>query len=782
MCFDVSVADGEDPGDVEPPVADFTDSIWSTDEVPVRDGPLHIVWPARRDETEEPVSRAPFLTVLDEPVEPAHVPKEWNPRSRWLIGGGVLVALTLAVGVPVGMMVHSGGGDETAAPNTTTAETTSPPTTTGLVTTTTTTTGTFDGRAAAETAVGVASVTPIELVLPPAVEAIGAPTEIVVLTVDGYVHTVSVPSGRVRSVAVADLVDKMSFGGGSVVVAPEATAIAQADGSALVIVPRTGPPVSVGVDEFRGGDVVPLIAAHAASSGFGLTTPDGTWIVIDAGGSYDVDASGTSRRIDSGIVQAAARDHRLVRECDDALRCSTVLVRSSDGERRVIDPDLLPDDFNSMTYGMSLSPDGSAVSLVRSGPTEQQRVIIDLDAGEVAAAPTSTWSAGSTWAADSSGVFEALTDGPGLRFIARTGETVAFGEGLGQVVALGVRWPDAELVPSVTVVSQTVSPARPLGPTGITLVGAMTSGGMTYIDIDAGGGQSWATTEQLGRDLTLIKSSDAMLAFGDADEPAFAFRKGVQEPLDQVFASDGPKLPGPIDGTIWVPAPELKATSRGVVYRLVTSDGLPVDSAGATIDLPDAELLGSDGRGGLVVGRAGDVFAVGVDGADRLTSGELVAIGADIAYVRECADIDTCEVSRVERRTGDRSTPDGGFDPEYLRVASSPVGAALGTSVSPDGDVLLVELPVASTDLSGDTPAVDGWFLADTARGRLTFIDGFNGDQPVVWSADSNFAAVLADSTLLVFDRATGELVPLSAPRLRAMGSATSPSLAASTD
>ena len=260
----------------------------------------------------------------------------------------------------------------------------------------------------------------------------------------------------------------------------------QPDGSRLVIVPRTGPPVTVGVDELGsergglqvagwwravdgaerfvvviyppdgssptyvsvgvGGDVVPLVVPRAVSAGLGLSTPDGTWIVNDAGGAYEVDPSGTSRRIDNGVVQAAARDHRVVRECDDSLRCSTVLVRISDGQRRVVDPVLLPADFDAMSYGMSLSPDGSAVSIVRSGPT-QERVIIDLDAGEVAGAPTGYWPQGSTWAADSSGIFDVATDGPGLQFIARTGETVAFGEELGQVIALGVRWPDAEVDP-----------------------------------------------------------------------------------------------------------------------------------------------------------------------------------------------------------------------------------------------------------------------------------------------------------------------------------------------
>jgi hypothetical protein len=809
MWFDVPVPHGDEPGDVQRPATENAESIWSTDAIPVRDEPLDIVWAKRPAEIDEPISLTQPRTAFDEPIPSlSEGPRpEHSVRSKFLIGAGVL----LAVAVVVGVMVRS-GDDETAAPNTT-ADGSTPSTTSEAPTTTD---DPSDGRTAAETATGVASTTPIEIELPPAVAAIQAPTEVVMLTDDGLVHTLSLPSGRVRSVA---LTDSSSFGGGGpLVVAPEGSVIAQPDGTGLLIVPRTGPPVSVAADELGAGiggfqpfswwragdgterfvvsiyppdggnatfatvgldgDVVPLLAPQAVASGFGLTTPDGTWIVNDAGGAYEVDATGTSRRIDSGVVQAAARDHRLVRECDESLQCSTVLVRSSDGERRVIDPALLPEEFNLRVYGMTMAPDGSAVSVVRSGANQEERVIIDLGVGEVATAPTGFWQQGSTWAADSSGIFDARIDGPGLQFVARTGEIVTFGEDLGQVVSVGVRWPDAELDPTVTVVSETVSPARPLPPTGITLVGALTSSGVTYIDIDAGVAQSWGTTQRLPSSPTLIKSGDAVLALGASEDQAFAFRQGVQEPLDAVFAVDGKKLAGPVDGTIWVPA----SGGDGVAYRLVTTDGLPVESVGATIDLPDAELLGGDGRGGLVVRRAGDVFAVGVDGADRLTTGDLVAIGADVAYVRKCVDIDTCDVTRVDRRSGARSTLDVGFGADIHSTNPGPPGAWLGSSVSPDGNVMLVKLPVAATDSPSDAGTVEAWAFADTANGRLTVIDGFDAGQPVVWSADSNFAAVLADSNLFVFDRAAGELVPLSTPRLRAIGSAASSSPAAPAD
>jgi hypothetical protein len=156
-------------------------------------------------------------------------------------------------------------------------------------------------------------------------------------------------------------------------------------------------------------------------------------------------------------------------------------------------------------------------------------------------------------------------------------------------------------------------------------------------------------------------------------------------------------------------------------------------------------------------------------------SGELIAVGADTVYVRECATIDVCEIARVDRRTGDRSTVDAGFGPDAPLADPWPPGVGLGTSVSPDGDVAFVQLPVGSTDPAGGTAVVETWAFVDIAGRKLTFIDDFDAGQPVVWSADSSFATVLADSNLYVFDREAGDLVPLSTQRFRAIGSAASP-------
>jgi len=111
--------------------------------------------------------------------------------------------------------------------------------------------------------------------------------------------------------------------------------------------------------------------------------------------------------------------------------------------------------------------------------------------------------------------------------------------------------------------------------------------------------------------------------------------------------------------------------------------------------------------------------------------------------------------------------------PEYLALTRG----ALGFMKIERIDVYHVAMPLVYPFRTafGDTAVVETWAFADTARRKLTFIDDFDADQPVVWSADSRFAAVLADSNLYVFDREAGDLVPLSTQRFRAIGSAASP-------
>ncbi len=333
-------------------------------------------------------------------------------------------------------------------------------------------------------------------------------------------------------------------------------------------------------------------------------------------------------------------------------------------------------------------------------------------------------------------------------------------------MAIGVRHPTAELDPVAAVVVGTITPSRALGPTGLTLVGAGRGGGMSSIDIDAGTMRSWETARRLGQGAaTLVSSGDAVVALPRSDDPAFITGPGIDTELGDAFSVQGFKLPGPTDGTIWVPE---ETTDGGLAYRLASIDGTAAASGDpARIDLAGSELIGGDGRGGLVVARGGDVFVVGVGDAERLTAGELIAIGAETAYARECDNAMSCSVVRIDRATGERTAPDPGFSPDALVPSEPDRGAALGSSVSPDGAVLLVQLRVVTTDANNVESLVDQWFFADTTSGRITAIENFQAGQPVIWNDAGTFAAVLSGPDLQVFDRAAGEIVALDAPALR---------------
>ena len=190
----------------------------------------------------------------------------------------------------------------------------------------------------------------------------------------------------------------------------------------------------------------------------------------------------------------------------------------------------------------------------------------------------------------------------------------------------------------------------------------------------------------------------------------------------------------------------------------------------ASIDVVGAELLGADGVGGLVVRRGGDIFVVDGQGAAALTSGELIAIGGAAAYVRECAAVSTCSIIRIDRGDGTRvALPEPLGEPGYRSVVTDR-GAALSTSVSPDGDVFLTQLALISADGNGEAEVNEVWAFADTASGEVTFIEDLDVTQPVLWSADGQYAVVLADSTIRLFDRAAGRLLALDLPSVAAIG------------
>jgi len=646
----------------------------------------------------------------------------------------------------------------------------------------------------------------IDVELPPAVAAIQTPTEVVVLTQDRRMHTLSLPSGAVRSIDIGSGSDPAgTISGGGLVVGPDAAMVGSSSDEVL-IVPRSGPavPVEFEPDPDRGGlgpegwiraddgSTRFLVATYPAQGGnsdlfavdlagrvtdissrfaayrFGRSvTVDGELIVNDAGGAYRIGPDSPPSRIATGAVLATNDMFRLVRECDEVLQCSTEVVTADGGERRAIDPAILPDDF-AESFGLQLAPDGTAVSMLRSGNV-QERVLIDFDSGETASVQSEDWVPGSTWAADGSGVFD-VAEGE-LQFIElSSGTAVSFGAELGEVAAVGVRRPAAELPTTRIAATLPLTTSDDLGPTELNFLAAGTAGGVGLISIDQRSLTTWETLPLGNGTLVLTASGDAIVVLPDEGAPGFTTTPDDDTVLGPPFAGGGVMLPGPTSDTIWVPDTTGDELDADVRYRLWRLDGSPVDDPGGTVvDVPDSVLLGSDGLGALVIQRGGDVFVVGADGAERLTSGELLAIGPSAAFVRECdADV-ACRVERIERSTGERTQIDTlGTSVDRFRPVSDGQGAALGTTVSPDGDAFVTTVPV---DRDGDTP-IPRAAVFDVATQTTTVVDGQIEGQPVIWNRASTFAALLVGSELTVYDRAAGRLVTFDGARLQALGPA----------
>jgi hypothetical protein len=81
------------------------------------------------------------------------------------------------------------------------------------------------------------------------------------------------------------------------------------------------------------------------------------------------------------------------------------------------------------------------------------------------------------------------------------------------------------------------------------------------------------------------------------------------------------------------------------------------NETGRTFQLPPGVWpAGSDPVGGVVVGAPGGTYAVGPDGALRLTTGNLIALSPRVALVTDCGeDFSDCGVFVVDRASGQRT-------------------------------------------------------------------------------------------------------------------------------
>ena len=296
--------------------------------------------------------------------------------------------------------------------------------------------------------------------VPAGLDTLDQPTEVIVLS-SRVLHRIEFPSGRVRSVALAERWDPNAY------LAVSGDTIAVTTFRDVLLLgndrPVTRAGVGQGVDAIRArpavGDFVVTLRRSSQVgpdqqrllSAVGVLT-DLTGTVAEAipawdqsilpsgelagnrpGGAYALGIDGTARRFDDGSLVAVGANHYAVNRCDEQLQCAQFVVDARTGEATpaVLTP-LEP--YFYFDPSLAISPDGRFVVYPDWQQPELVWGLIDVESGDVADLVTTPESLfGYSWAADSSGVFTGWNDT--LLFNDVEGRTVGI-SGFGRIHAV----------------------------------------------------------------------------------------------------------------------------------------------------------------------------------------------------------------------------------------------------------------------------------------------------------------------------------------------------------
>jgi hypothetical protein len=238
----------------------------------------------------------------------------------------------------------------------------------------------------------------------------------------------------------------------------------------------------------------------------------------------------------------------------------------------------------------------------------------------------------------------------------------------------------------------------------------------------------------------------------------------------RVVALDGSETRLPFDGNASSVSQQLVVDGVGSVWA-VTNDDLATivfstEPVGEVVQLPLGSVERSgvvgDPAGGLLTTTSGDIFEIDPSGSRRLTTGEVVAIGAAVAIVHECDEALNCDYITIDRTTGERT-----FLPlrEMLADATTPE-----QRLAPDARTIVEHLGLWSNQrlIAGNTAAIVVTTVTEGSiyTSRVAVID-IAAQRVVGTIPDAYGASALSDdgswvfamsegTTLVAFEVATG--------------------------
>jgi hypothetical protein len=250
--------------------------------------------------------------------------------------------------------------------------------------------------------------------------------------------------------------------------------------------------------------------------------------------------------------------------------------------------------------------------------------------------------------------------------------------------------------------------------------------------LDSAGGISFVA----GSDRVIIRP------FGEANGYEVPDGHAGRE-LPAALEQQGPALPGPDRGQLWVPS-----GSDESVMTLVGFDGRP---AGTSITVPDSAPAISDAAGYLLFYASGGVYDLRPGRITRITTGALLATGPTRWLTHDCDVHYRCATTVTDRTSGARrvlSTPGGVFGNDGVIAPDGATAAMIGVE---DAGLTLHLLDLA-TGVDRPTGVV------------LDPVNSFGGGK-VVWSPDSRWLfAVDANGRVVVIDPAARRTADLGVP------------------
>lgn len=289
-----------------------------------------------------------------------------------------------------------------------------------------------------------------------------------------------------------------------------------------------------------------------------------------------------------------------------------------------------------------------------------------------------------------------------------------------------------------------------LGVTGSwQLFGYTQAGGVVRVDLAHGRitqtpvppiGSSGPVSFLVGPDWTLIRPLDHVQGYVVPDgQPA----RRTTGALDE----SGPALPGPDPAHVWIAPPQ---DGPPPLMVLVGIDGR---QTGTSIGIPNtmAAFPVSDGAGYLLLSGPGGAYEARPDSLHRVTTGELLAIGATRWLTLECDERFQCATVVTDRSSGARRTLTG----------SGTAGNHLPGAIAPDGAFAAL----FENDRAGSS--VHLMDLSSGADRRLDIpVTAMYGDEDSVfaWSPDSRWLFVVGQQgTVVPVEAATAQVYDLGA-------------------